>query len=144
MVISKKMENLHYAFRGTAGLVLQGLNMNMEDIDIVCGKDTALASNDLLKEYSKKKVEYKESDKYKSYFGEFDINGVKVEIYGDWQILDTKGIWNKPFDGSDRIKVEFKGMRFYVVPVSTELRMFALMGRWTAFHKIKKLSLKAI
>ncbi|OGC50028.1 hypothetical protein A2W32_03285 [candidate division WWE3 bacterium RBG_16_37_10] len=137
-LISDRMGELMYAVRGTAGLVLQGLNMQMEDIDIVCNKETALASYDLFKEFLKENVEYKESDKYKSYFGKLEIKGVMVEIYGEWQILDNKGVWSKPFDGSDRIKVKFKGEEFYVVPASTELQMFALMGRWSAFHKIKR------
>ena len=137
-LISDRMGELMYAVRGTAGLVLQGLSMQMEDIDIVCNKETALASYDLFKEFLKENVEYKESDKYKSYFGKLEIKGVMVEIYGEWQILDNKGVWSKPFDGSDRIKVKFKGEEFYVVPASTELQMFALMGRWSAFHKIKR------
>ncbi|HLB51711.1 hypothetical protein A3F07_00765 [candidate division WWE3 bacterium RIFCSPHIGHO2_12_FULL_38_15] len=137
-LISDRMNGLMYAFRGTAGLVIQGLEMKMEDIDIVCSKDTAVASNTLFKDFLKEKVEYKISDKFKSYFGKFNIKGVLVEIYGDWQILDAKGVWSKIFDGSDRIKVKFRGEDFYVVPADTELLMFALMGRWSAFHKIKK------
>ena len=122
-LIAEKLGNLHYAFRGTTGLILQGLTMNVDDIDIVCDKTTALAANDLLKDYLTDKIKYGGSSKYKSYFGKFTINGIKIEIYGDWQILDTKRNWSEPFDASDRIEVEFKGTHFYVVPVNTELRI---------------------
>lgn len=138
LLLADKLKSQQYAFRGTAGLVLQGLEMNVDDIDILSDKETALDCNDLLAEYLIEEVSYKESEKYKSFFGKFKIEGVPVEIMGEWQIKDTKGIWSQPFNASERKVVKLDGENVYVTPIEQELIVFAKMGRWTAYQKIKR------
>lgn len=138
LLLAKKLKDLQYAFRGTASLLLQGLDMIALDIDIVGDEEMALACNDLLAEYLVEEVSYKESEKFKSYFGKFEIEGVPVEVMGEWQIKDTKGVWSQPFNASERIKLDkWDKYDVYVTPVEEELKVFALMGRWNALHKIK-------
>jgi hypothetical protein len=137
-IISSKIFGEDYAIRGTTSLVLQGLDMGLEDIDILCDGPTAVKANDLLKEYLVKSVEYSESSKFKSYFGEFNINGVKVEIMGDWQIKTTKGIWSEVHNGSNKVEIDFEGSLLPVTTIDEELKVFIEMGRWNAYHKIKK------
>ena len=119
-------------------MVLQGVQMNVADIDIVGDKDTALACNDLLAEYLTEEVSFKESEKFKSYFGKFKIKGILVEVMGEWQIKDTKGQWSEPFNVSERKLITFGGSEIYVTPIEEELAVFAKMGRWTAYQKINK------
>ena len=140
LFLAKILKGRQYAFRGTAGLVLQGLDMNVDDIDIVCDMDTAEASNELLADFVTEPVSFKETSKLKSYFGKFKINNILVEVYGDWQIKDLKGNWGEAFDASDDEvnEIEFQGRRVRVVKPGTELSVFAKLGRWNAFHKIKK------
>lgn len=139
LILAERLKGLRFAIRGTAGLVLQGLEMNVDDIDVLTDEETALACNDLLAEYLIEEVAFKESEKFKSYFGKFEIESVPVEIMGEWQIKDNKGIWSQPFNASERIKLD-KGDKddIYVTAIEDELKMFALMGRWTAYQKIKK------
>lgn len=119
-----------YAIRGTASLVLQGYDMGVDDIDVLCDKTTA--------EFFK--LPYSESKQFKSYFGPLNISGAKVEIYGDWQIKNSKGEWSEVFDASDdEIKIiDIDSQPIRVTKVETELKMYALMGRWPAYHKLKK------
>jgi len=65
---------------------------------------------------------------------------MSVEIMGEWQIKDRKGNWSEPFNGSnDEVtKVKVKSKSIIVTKIQTELSMFAMMGRWNAYHKIKK------
>ncbi|MFH1899210.1 MAG: hypothetical protein ABIJ82_01915, partial [Patescibacteria group bacterium] len=127
-----------YAFRGTSSLVMQDLDMNVDDIDILCDEKTALAANKLLKDFLVEEVKYSESPKFKSFLGNFNVDGVKVEIMGNWQILDSKEVWSRVYDASDRVEVEYDNEKVFVTSVNLELEMFAKMGRWTAFQKIKK------
>lgn len=135
--LASVFKNYVYAVRGTAGLVLQGLDMNVDDIDILCDGKTALAANDLLRDYVAEEVHYSELGKFKSYFGKFGINGVKVELMGNWQIKDAKGAWSRIYDGSKRRVVILNGVEVFVTPAELELEFFAKMGRWSAFHKLK-------
>lgn len=131
-LIAKRLVSTNYAIRGTASLVLQGLDMNADDIDVVGDKDMAEACNELLSDFLVKSVAYSESPKYKSYFGQFKINGILVEVYGNWEIKTPKGEWKK-------IEIERTLVdNVYVTTIQKELAMFAAMGRWTAYHKIKK------
>jgi len=138
LLLAKRLKGTQYAFRGTAGLALQGLEMNVEDIDILTDKETALDCNDLLAEYLIEEVNYKESEKFKSYFGKFEIEGISVEIMGEWQIKDTRGVWSQPFNASERELIKLDGNDVYVTTVKEELAVSAKMGRWNAFHKIKR------
>lgn len=133
-LIADKLSNYTYAFRGTASLILHGLDMNVSDIDILCDKKCALDFNELFKDYVVDPVAYSENDKFKSYFGKFKIDKIPVEVMGEWQIKDTKGNWSEIYNGSNREKVD----NYWVTPIGLELSCFAKMGRWNAFHKIKR------
>lgn len=113
-----------YAFRGTTSLILQGLDMNVVDIDILADKETALACNSLLKDFLVTPVKYSETGKFKSYFGQFRINNIPVEVMGEWQIKSGKGEWSTPFRASPDEKRELSvgGQKVYVTTVETELR----------------------
>ncbi|HLD03928.1 MAG TPA: hypothetical protein VJC17_04105 [Candidatus Dojkabacteria bacterium] len=138
ILISRILNRRKYAFRGTTSLILQGLDMISKDIDILCDKDTALASNFLLQDFLEEEVSLKKSQQFKSYFGKFIINKIPVEMYGEWQIKDTKGNWSQPFTAVNRHRIKYQNKQFFVTDIEDELMVFALMGRWNAFRKIKR------
>ena len=131
VLLAEKLEGKQYAIRGTASLVLQGLDFNVADIDVVCDEETAKFVSD--------EVKYIESDKFKSFFGKFIVNGIDVEVMGNWQIKNSKGEWSRVFDGSERTSVEVGGREIFVTTLESELSMFLFMERWNAYHKLKKL-----
>uniref|UniRef100_A0A7C4XMP6 Nucleotidyl transferase AbiEii/AbiGii toxin family protein n=1 Tax=candidate division WWE3 bacterium TaxID=2053526 RepID=A0A7C4XMP6_UNCKA len=137
-LLAQKLNRGLYAIRGTASLVLQGLDFNVSDIDVICDKDTALLCNVLLNEFVVSPVIYSESSKFKSYFGKFKVNGLDVEIYGDWQIKDSKGEWSKVFDGNERKELSLNNTSTYVTTIDSELFMYMFMQRWNVYHKIKR------
>lgn len=138
--IAKKIKGGQYAIRGTASLLLQDIDMVVDDIDIVANKKTALLFNKVLKEYLVEKVEWQESDKFKSYLGKFIVDGVAVEIMGEWSIKTPKGNWSEVFDASsdEVVEMEINGQKVKITKTETELKMFSDMGRWNAYHKLKR------
>ncbi|MBN1184107.1 MAG: hypothetical protein JXB49_17570 [Bacteroidales bacterium] len=139
--IASKLQGKQYAIRGTASLVLQGFDFNVQDIDVLTDKETALFCNDALKEILSEKVKYSETDKYKSYYGKFSINNILIEVCGDWQIKDTNGKWSEPFDASDDevTEVTVGSQKVKVTSVETELKTYILTGRWNVYHKLRRL-----
>lgn len=138
IIIAQRLgKNRKWAIRGTTSLLLQGIQMKAEDIDILCDKKTALECNRLFEEYLIQKVSFRKTKKFTSYFGKFQINQVTVEIMGEWKIKSPKGIWIGPFDVSERHLISFQNYPVWVTTVSSELKMFAAMGRFSAFWKIK-------
>ncbi len=138
--LAAALKSHQYAIRGTSSLILQNIDMNVDDIDIVCDKQTALGCNQLSLLQLIKPVTYQESKQYKSYFGQFKLNQILVEIYGEWQIKDKKGRWSTPFTASQAEinLIDLEGQPVKVTTPDTELKMFALSGRWTAYHKIRR------
>jgi len=139
-VIASKLINRQYAVRGTASIFLQGFDMNVDDVDVLGNKTVALACNKLLGDFLVEKVSYKESEKFKSYFGKFEISNVLVEIYGNWQIKNENGKWSDIFDASiDEVDmVNVTGLEVKVTKIETELKMFSLMSRCSAYWKLKR------
>lgn len=140
LVINKLLKGRQFAFRGTTSLVLQGYDMAVEDIDIIANKDSSLECNKLLKEYIVQEIEYKETEKFKSFYGKFLINDIETEIMGEFQILDKKKHWSNAYDASeDEITyILQEESEIPLTKVEIELGMFAQMGRWNAFNKIKR------
>ena len=138
--VATKLSGRQYAIRGTASLVLHGLDFNVQDIDVLTDKETSLFCNKALKEILEKKVEYSESEKHKSYFGKFKVNDVLIEICGNWQIKTQKGDWSEVFDASeDETEViNIDNNKIRVTNMETELKMYMLMGRWNVYHKLRR------
>src|SRR5690606_11495746 len=97
---------------------------------------TALEANKLLKNYLVKEVKHSKTEDFDSYFGEFNIDGFKVEIMGEWEIKGNGKKYNASKEEITLVKVQ--DVEIPVTKIETELSMFAAMGRWNAFHKIKK------
>jgi len=131
------LQDRQYALRGTSSLVLQGFEMKVDDVDIVCDEGTALATNTILKSYVVEPVKFSETAQFRSFYGKFIIMGVPVEVMGNWQIKNDKGIWSEIFDGKSIIELDLSGHRVHLTPVGVELKMFLYMSRWNAYHKIK-------
>lgn len=140
MTLITRLNNYQYAVRGTTSLILHGLDMGLDDIDVLCNKETAFKVNSLFAKEIIKKVALSESSQFKSFYGAAKIAGVQIEFMGDWQIKDKKGNWCEPFKaaGSEIEIVTYKERQLPVTTIKTELKMFTLMGRWNALYKIKK------
>jgi len=136
--IANRLKGKTYAIRGTASMVLQGLDMGVADIDVLTDKKTALYVNKAFKNELFQKVKYSESDKFKSYFGKASIGGVLVEFYGEWQIKKPNGEWSDVYSADKREVIELRGVKIPVTKLDLELKTSAEMGRWNEYHKIKK------
>ncbi len=127
VLIVNKLTGFNYAIRGTASLVLQGLDFKVADIDVLCDEKTATELN----------LKFSESSQFKGYLGKLSE---KAEIYGNWQIKNNNGEWSEilvPTSANSYLLTTSS----YSVPVTTidfELHCYALMGRWSVFHKIKR------
>lgn len=143
--LAKELKGKQYAVRGTASLVLQEVDMVVDDIDVVCDEATALALNTIFAKELFEEIKYSESPSYKSFFGKLIIDNVLVEVMGNWQIGKQVGksgkvVWGQVYDGSDDEinEILINDQKVRVTKPGVELDMFAQMGRWTAYQKIKR------
>lgn len=123
---------------GSTSLALQGVNIEVHDIDIVTDKVGALALDRLLKDYNTVEMKYSGTDKYQSYFGAYEIDGVKVEIMGEFQYKLKTGEWSLENHLHDIHFVMYDGAEIPVLSLEQELVEYENADKIVTIEKIKE------
>lgn len=134
-IIAQIGQGTQYAFRGTTSLVLQGYAMGLQDIDLLANRGSAEILDRGLANFVVSPLQYSQTSQHKSYFGQYKIDGVLVEIMGEWQIKN-RGVWSEIFDASPSQITVVNSLP--VTTVATELRCYLLLNRWSTYHKLKR------
>lgn len=112
-------DDVTWAVDGSCALALQGLDVTPHDIDILTDAEDAYRIEEIFQEFSVQRVKYGETEEWRSHFGIFSINSVKVEVMGDLQSF-RDGKWSKVQNpNSVRLtSVRFKDVSVPVVSTS--------------------------
>lgn len=130
IVLTLQNEPIQWVVTGSLGMALHGVPLDVHDIDIQTDRTGAAGIERILNEYSTSPVKFRESERIRSYFGTFEIDGVKVEIMGELQKRLADGTWEEP------VKVEtfrewlaFDGLEVPVMSLEYEVQAYYRMGR---------------
>jgi len=122
--------NITWVVTGSLGFALQGVPVEVHDIDIQTDEPGAYAIERLFADCVTRPVKLSASSIMRSHFGELLIDGVKVEIMGDIQKPRTDGTWDDPTDlGCHRRFAEIDGMRIPVLSLEYEEAAYRAIGR---------------
>ncbi len=122
--------DVNWAITGSLGFRLQGVPVDVHDIDLQTDGAGAYKIEDLLCEYSTEKVGFSTSGNIRSHFGVLEIGGVRVEIMGDVQKLLSDGSWEDPIDPAEhRLSVETEGIQVPVLNLAYECSAYEALGR---------------
>jgi hypothetical protein len=133
------VDKVNWAITGSVGLVLLGIEVNIQDVDIQTDKEGAYEMERRLSDLSVRRVEFKTAEKIRSYFGELNINGIKTEILGDIQNKNAGGGWTRVANVlKNRQFIEFIGMQLPVTTLKCQYQAYKSMGRLEKAEKIKK------
>ncbi|PKO00889.1 MAG: hypothetical protein CVU42_01890 [Chloroflexi bacterium HGW-Chloroflexi-4] len=129
---------INWAVTGSLGMVLQGMQMEIHDIDLQTDKEGAYEIERRLVRYLAKLVHFKASERIRSYFGAFEMDGIKIEIMGDMQHKLPDQKWDTAVDlASCRDWVDFEGMHIPVITLEHEADAYQKMGRFEKAQKVK-------
>ena len=119
-----------WAVTGAFGMALQGLPLEVHDIDLQTGRAGTYEIERRLAEYGVTPVRYTASERIRSHLGRMVIEGIQVEIVGELQKrLGDQG-WEEPVDiAPHQTWAEACGMRIPVLSLEYEHRSYLLMGR---------------
>ena len=141
-LLCKSLEtcDVRWVLAGSLSLALQGVNVEPHDIDLLTDRQGAFRINAMLKKYEKKKVDYSETEKVSSFLGVFEIQGVKVEVMGDYR--ERQGTkWISLSRRLARTKIiEVDGTRIPVSPLEDQLVSYRRSTRPKDIKKIRKIS----
>jgi hypothetical protein len=121
---------VEWAVTGSLGVVLQGVELPVHDIDLQTDEQGAYAIERCFAECSIRPVSYVASERIRSHLGALEISGIKVEIMGAIQKRLDDGSWEAPVQvGPYRRWVEVQGIRVPVLSLEYEVEAYRKMGR---------------
>lgn len=132
-------KKISWVLSGSTSLFIQGVDVKINnDIDILTDKKGAYQIDKLLSEYRTKKMEYTISEKYKSHYGTYKIDGVNLDVMGEFQYLTKNGSWSQPNHKNNVKMINFKNMDLPLLSLEQELEEYIAMGRIDKVDKIRK------
>jgi hypothetical protein len=124
---------------GSLGMALQGMELEIHDIDLQTNASGAYEIEGLLAEYSVEPVRYLASEKMRSQLGALEIDGLRVEIMGDLQKLLDNDAWEEPVRVEDQREwVKFEEWQVPVLALEYEYQAYLKMGRVERAGMIRK------
>jgi hypothetical protein len=131
--------DINWAVTGSLGFALQGVPVEVHDIDVQADEAGAYEIERLFAECVTRKVGFSAAERIRSHLGALTIDGVQVEIMGDIQKRLADGAWEAPVDVS-RHKgfVEVEGVRVPVLSLEYEEQAYRKMGRIEKAELLRK------
>ena len=121
---------IEWAITGSLGMALQGVDVDVHDIDLQTDKAGAYWIAQHFSESVVRPVVYSASERIRSHFGALEIDGVTVEIMGDVQKRLKTGEWEEPVQvRRHMLWVEREGMSLPVLSLEYEYQAYLQMGR---------------
>ncbi|ABV34118.1 MULTISPECIES: nucleotidyltransferase domain-containing protein [Pseudothermotoga] len=134
-----KSKNVNWVVTGSLGFALQGVPIEIHDIDIQTDKAGAYEIECLFSEFVSKKVRFSSTEKIRSHFGKLIIDGIKVEIMGDIRKRLEDGNWEDPVDLNKHKRfVEIQGMKIPVLSLEYEYQAYLKLGRIERAEMLRK------
>ena len=125
-----KDSSIAWVVTGSLGMALQGIPVQVHDIDIQTDKDGAYGIENCFAEYLVQPVRYSESERIRSHLGVLKIDGIKAEIMGDIQKHLGDQIWEEPVKVERyRRWVEVGGKLIPVLSLEYEYQAYLKLGR---------------
>jgi hypothetical protein len=115
---------------GSVGMALQGVPVEVHDVDLKTDRAGAYEIERLLAEYAVRPVRYLASECIRSHFGCLMIEGILVEIMGDMQSQLENGAWEELVRLEDyRHWLDVEGVAVPVLDLGYEVEAYRRMGR---------------
>lgn len=131
-------QKINWVLTGSTSLVIQGVEVNVNDIDIITDEKGAWAIDRLLEEYRVQPPNLSETEKYRSYFGVYKIGDIKLEVMGQFQCRLEGERWSEPYEIHRVIYKEFEGMNLPLLSLKQELKEYQKLNRLEKVRKIEE------
>lgn len=131
-IICERLASLDcpWALTGSLSLALQGVEVDVADIDLQTDAQGAYLLQEHLADYLVKPVELIESENICSHFGTFEIEGQKVEVMGAIQKRLPGGDWDAHPPLTKLIRqVQVGDLRVPVLDLEYEMKAYTILGR---------------
>lgn len=130
---------IRWVIIGSTSLAIQGVKVSPNDIDVLTDRDGAFKIAKLLEKYQVRRLAFRRSGRFESYFAEYRIEGIKVQVAGDMRIR-YRGSWTSLLGRlKSTRKVSVGGLMTPVSPLRAQLLSYEKLGRRDDLIKIRKI-----
>ena len=134
-----RIDEVNWAVTGSLGFALQGMDVDVHDIDIQTDKSGAYEIERRFSQYVVRNVEFSSNKRIRSHFGELSVNGIKVEIMGDIQKCLPDGTWEDPIDiRSKMCFVNYDELAIPVISLEYECEAYYKLGRIEKAEQVRR------
>ncbi|MBC7264921.1 MAG: hypothetical protein H5T64_11295 [Chloroflexi bacterium] len=137
--IRLRNSNVNWALTGSFSLALQGVPVQVHDIDLQTDEAGAYEIERRFAEFVIQKVHLSPAERICSHFGALMMDGIKVEVMGDVRKRREDGTWEEAED-LERLKrvVEVEGMQIPVLSLDYEYQAYLALGRIEKAEMLRK------
>ena len=128
-----------WVITGSFGMALQGMDIDVHDIDIQTDRPGVFEIESKFPENMIEPVRYAESERIRSYLGKLEIEGIQVEIMGDLQKRFDENGWEEPVRVEPyRRWVSLDGMQIPVLSLEYEYQAYLKLGRLEKAERLRE------
>lgn len=125
------LDQVNWALTGSVGHRLQGVDVEVHDIDVQTDEASAAGAADRLAEYVLTEPRLRESERMRSIFATLRIDEIPVELMGGIRKRpDPSAGWGPATDPAEhRVLVDFAGLTVPVLSLAYEAQAYEQIGR---------------
>jgi len=138
IVISKRLAGTDWCLVGSSNLVLQGLAVGAGDIDIKIPIRDVDFVQKALQEYCVKPIKYSENEKFRSYFGQFTIQSISIDVMSDLSVHTNSGWIDTTLLDFKTIQIGVDGAMLPCLDLKSEWTSYKLLGRTEMTERIRR------
>ncbi len=121
---------VNWAITAGCGLALQGVPVEVRDIDLATNRAGAYRMADLFAAEIARPVRFSATEAVQSHYGAFVLAGFEVEIIGDVQYRGDDGVWSEPLDITPhKHYLKIDGIILPVLTLEYEYASYVRLGR---------------
>ena len=136
MVVLKRvvarLENrsVNWALVGSLGLAIRGVPVEPHDIDLMTDRKGAYEIERIFSEFVKERVALRISENIQSHYGALKMDGIKIEIMGEFRLRRKDGGWDEAPDlPMLRRLVKVEDIDVPVLALEWEHHSYSALGR---------------
>lgn len=119
---------------GSSALILSGIDIGVDDIDLLTSTDDASFLKEIWKEKIYKTYQPKQGDMFRSNFGRFKFSEMDAEVMGNLEV-NKNGIWEKLVVNQFN-EISVGNLKVKIPTLKEQKRIFEYFGREKDLKKV--------
>ncbi|MFC2028993.1 ATP-binding cassette domain-containing protein [Chloroflexota bacterium] len=127
----------NWCLSGSANLRLQGMDVQVHDLDIHCRQEDIKFVQEALADHMISPVRVLETGKIHSLDGRASISEVEIDLIANMQVQLDTGEWQDLVDLDQKIRMDWQGKQLPLLPLSIEAQIYRVLGRMEKHHLVR-------